>query len=95
LSASALAGGSGAIVYRALALAVLHNYAAASTNTGHDGGDAAFALGHPEKLTDFAYRAVHEMTLKGKAIAEAFYSKAPARSYWNGSFQAPSPVRFE
>jgi len=77
-------GWSGAIVYQALVLAVIHNYAGASTNTGHDGGDASFALGHPEKLTDFAYRAVHEMTLKGKAIAEAFYSKAPVRSYWNG-----------
>src|SRR5260370_11128992 len=59
-------GWAGAIVYQALAMAVLHNYAAASTNTGHDRGDASFALGHPEKLTDFAYRAVPEITLKGK-----------------------------
>jgi feruloyl esterase len=77
-------GWSGAIVYPALGMALNHGYAAASTNTGHDGTDATFALGHPEKLIDFGYRAVHEMTLKGKAITEAFYSKAPARSYWNG-----------
>jgi feruloyl esterase len=77
-------GWSGAIVYGALASALNHGYAAASTNTGHDGGDASFALGHPEKLVDFAYRAVHEMTVKGKAISETFYSRAPARSYWNG-----------
>jgi feruloyl esterase len=77
-------GWSGAIVYPALAMAVNRGYAVASTNTGHDGGDATFALGHPEKLADFGYRAVHEMTVKGKAIAEAFYSKAPERSYWNG-----------
>ncbi len=77
-------GWSGAIVYGALAMALNHGYATASTNTGHDGGDATFALGHPEKLVDFGYRAVHEMTVKGKAIAEAFYSKGPQRSYWNG-----------
>ena len=77
-------GWSGAIVYPALAMALNRGYAAASTNTGHDGGDASFALGHPEKLADFGYRAVHEMTVKGKAIVESFYSKAPERSYWNG-----------
>ena len=26
------------------------------------GGDATWALGHPEKIIDFAYRAIHEMT---------------------------------
>jgi feruloyl esterase len=77
-------GWSGAIVYPALAMALNHGYAAASTNTGHDGADATFVTGHPEKLVDFGYRAVHEMTLKGKAIAEAFYSKPPEKSYWNG-----------
>jgi feruloyl esterase len=77
-------GWSGAITYQALAMAVNRGYAAASTNTGHDGTDATFALGHPEKLTDFGYRAVHELTVKGKALTEAFYSKAPQRSYWNG-----------
>ena len=77
-------GWSGAIVYQGLAGGLRQGYAAASTNTGHDGGDATFAIGHPEKLIDFGYRAVHEMTVKGKAITEAFYSKAPERSYWNG-----------
>ncbi len=77
-------GWSGAIVYPGLATGLNRGYATASTNTGHDGGDASFALGHPEKLADFGYRAVHEMTVKGKAIIEAFYSKAPVRSYWSG-----------
>lgn len=77
-------GWSGSIVYPALANALTRGYAAASTNTGHDGGDASFVPGHPEKLVDFAYRAVHEMTLKAKAITEAFYNKAPGRAYWNG-----------
>jgi feruloyl esterase len=61
-------------------------YATASTDTGHDGtnGDASFALGHPEKVLDFGYRSVHEMTLKAKTIIATFYGNAPKRSYWNG-----------
>jgi feruloyl esterase len=77
-------GWSGSIVYPALSVAVNRGYAAASTNTGHDGGTAEFALGHPEKLADFGYRAVHEMTVKGKAITAALYDKGPEKSYWNG-----------
>ncbi len=46
-------------------------HATASTDTGHVGttSEASFALGHPEKLTDYAYRAVHEMTVKAIAIS--------------------------
>src|SRR5206468_8260751 len=77
-------GWSGAIVYPALATALGRGYATASTNTGHDGGDASFVPGHPEKLVDFAYRAVHEMTVQAKAVTEAYYGAAPRRAYWNG-----------
>ena len=48
------------------------------------GRTARFALDHPEKLIDYAYRAVHEMTVKAKAIVDAFYGSAPKHSYWNG-----------
>jgi len=79
-------GWAGAISYGQLADALQAGYATASTNTGHDGegSDASFALGHPEKVTDFAWRSVHEMTLKAKSVIAAFYDKQPARSYWNG-----------
>ena len=62
------------------------HYATASTDTGHEGSfrDASFALGHAEKLVDFEYRAVHEMTLKAKAIVAAYYGDAPKFSYWDG-----------
>src|SRR5204862_648157 len=46
--------------------------------------NAAFAIDHPEKLTDFAYRAVHEMTVQAKALINAYYGRAPRFSYWNG-----------
>jgi feruloyl esterase len=41
-------------------------------------------MGHPEKLTDFAYRAVHEMTVASKIVIQNFYGTAPRYSYWNG-----------
>src|SRR5439155_18193716 len=37
-----------------------------------------------EKLVDFAWRSEHEMTVKAKAIIQAFYGSAPKLSYWNG-----------
>src|SRR5262245_12699965 len=64
--------------------ALQQGYATSSTDTGHKGGDAVFAVGHPEKVVDFAYRAVHEMTIKSKAIMMAFYGNSPRYSYWNG-----------
>ena len=75
---------NGAIAYPAMAEALRRGYATTSTDTGHAGNTAKFALGHPEKLIDFAYRSEHEMTLKAKAIVSAFYGSAPKYSYWNG-----------
>ena len=64
--------------------ALQEGYATASNDTGHKGGNALFAIGHPEKLTDFAYRAVHEMTVQSKSIVSSYYGRAPRLSYWNG-----------
>jgi feruloyl esterase len=77
-------GWAGVISYGAMALALQDGYATASTDTGHKGGDAVFALGHPEKVIDFSYRAVHEMTVKAKAFMASFYGRTPRLSYWNG-----------
>ena len=60
-----------------MAAAMRKGYATATTDTGHEGGSASFALGHPEKLIDFAYRSEHEMTVKAKAIIAAFYGSGP------------------
>ena len=77
-------GWAGVISYSALAEALERGYATSSTDTGHVGPTGSFALGHPEKLTDFAYRAVHQMTVQAKAIIAAFYGDQPKLSYWNG-----------
>jgi len=75
---------AGIISYRDLATAVTAGWAAASTDTGHTETTAVFVVGHPEKLIDFAYRSVHEMTLAAKAVTAAYYGKNPARAYFNG-----------
>lgn len=67
-----------------MAEALQRGYATASTDTGHVGDTAVPFLGHPEKLVDFAYRAVHEMTITAKAMINAFYDAKPKFSYWNG-----------
>ncbi len=79
-------GWAGTISYGAMATALQQGYAAASTNTGHDGigTDARFAAGHPEKLIDFGYRAIHEMTEQAKAIVAAYYGSLPRLAYFNG-----------
>ena len=79
-------GYSGEIWYWAMTEPLARGYATASTDTGHQGSvvDASFAAGHSEKWTDFAYRAVHEMTVTSKAIVAAFYGNPTRRAYWNG-----------
>jgi feruloyl esterase len=77
-------GWAGVISYSGMADAVRAGYATASTDTGHVGGSGKFALGHSEKLIDFGWRSEHEMTMKAKAITEAYYGAAPRLSYWNG-----------
>ena len=77
-------GWAGSISYPELMEALRSGYATASTDTGHTGGTGSFALGHPEKLIDFGYRAVHEMTVKAKSIITEYYGRAPQYSYWNG-----------
>ena len=79
-------GWAGSIFYFMMATALRSGYAVVATDTGHAGGmgDGTFAFNHPEKLTDFAWRAVHEMTITAKAVIEAYYGSAPRLSYWNG-----------
>jgi feruloyl esterase len=70
-------GFAGEIGYRLMAASVAQGYATAETNTGHSGSgtDASWALGRPEKVVDFGYRAIHEMTRTAKAAVKSFYGK--------------------
>ena len=65
-------------------------FAAAATDGGHEGGSGSFALHASGRLNwqeirDFAYLGIHEMTVVGKALTQAFYGKAPRYSYFVGS----------
>jgi feruloyl esterase len=78
---------TGVINYGAMGNVIRSGSATAGTNGGHDsaagcGADtASFALGHPEKLKDFADRAFHEMTLDAKTLISAFYGNGPKLSF--------------
>src|SRR5258708_2426025 len=41
-------------------------------------------FGHPERIQDFGYRAIHGMTGRGKEIRNAFYGQKPQRAYFAG-----------
>lgn len=87
-------GFAGEIDYHAMGIALIQSYATVGTDTGHSASPtgAAWALGHPEKVIDFGYRAIHQMTQIAKAAIEAFYGSNPQRSYFascsNGGRQA-------
>src|SRR3954451_12137983 len=78
-------GFAGSIDFSSLAGNVRRGYATAATDTGHEGEapDASWAYKHPEKVTDFGYRALHLTTVNAKAILAAFYGNAPQRSYFD------------
>ncbi len=71
-------------IEKGMAEALKRGYATSSTDTGHVGNTASGLFGHPEKVIDYDYRAIHEMTLAAKKIIAGFYGRGPQRSYFNG-----------
>jgi len=67
-----------------LGAALGKGYASAATDAGHTGSpiEAAWALGHPEKVADFGHRGIHEMTRVAKELVHQFYGFAPGHSYF-------------
>jgi feruloyl esterase len=45
---------------------------------------SAGLFGHPERIKDFGYRAIHLMTVRGKEIAKAFYQRSAGKAYFAG-----------
>lgn len=61
-------------------------YATLQTDGGHPIGnvwDNAWAA-NPEQAKDFSYRAIHEMTVAGKALVAAYYGLPHRRAYYQG-----------
>jgi len=72
-----------------IAAAVGQGYAAGSTDTGHEGASGSFALDANGRLNwllirDNAYLGIHEMTVTGKALVQAFYGQPAHHAYFNG-----------
>jgi feruloyl esterase len=76
-------GWNGNIDQNALATALRRGYAAASTDTGHEGSAGPW-MRNREKVIDYGYRAVHEMTATAKSLINSLYGSAPKFSYFNG-----------
>jgi feruloyl esterase len=67
--------------------ALNRGYAVTGTDMGHPrtfGYDVSWAIGHPEKLKDWAYRANHVTAQNAKAIIRAYYGEGPRFSYFTG-----------
>jgi feruloyl esterase len=81
----AVGGGglAGIISYPAMAEAVRGGYASSSTDTGHVATDEQWLLDR-QRIIDYGYRAIHEMTVKAKAVIESHYGRAPEYAYFNG-----------
>ena len=83
-------GLSGALNYRAMLPGFNRGYATMTTDLGHTNTppnaveDATWALGHPEKVVDYAYRAEHLSTLVAKQLIGAYYGKASIHAYFSG-----------
>jgi len=73
----------------AIAAPIAQGYAAGSTDTGHEGGSGSFSLDANGRLNwllirDNAYLGIHEMTVTGKALVQAFYGQPAHHAYFNG-----------
>ena len=64
-------------------------YVGATTNTGHVGSNAFFAL-NPDNtqnwggILDYSFRAMHIETEYSEAITKIYYDEKPEYKYWNG-----------
>lgn len=81
----AVGGGglAGIISYPAMAEAVRSGYASSSTDTGHESTDFTWLVDR-QRVIDYGYRAIHEMTVKAKSIIETHYGRPAEYSYFNG-----------
>ena len=78
-------GFAGAIGYRQLAAYLERGFAVAGTDAGHqaEGTDASWAFGHPEKVRDFGWRAIHLTAERAKQILLAYYGKPQNKAYFD------------
>jgi feruloyl esterase len=78
-------GFAGSIYYQKMAGNLARGFATAGTDAGHaaEAEDASWAFGHPEKVKDFGWRAVHLTAQRAKEIVAAYYGKAASKAYFD------------
>jgi len=79
-------GMAGSIPYAAMIDPLNRGYAVASTDTGHQSSndDGSWALGHLDRLINYAHRGVHLAAMAGKVITKEYYGADPVHSYFVG-----------
>jgi feruloyl esterase len=83
-------GLAGSISYAAMAKPLLQGYAASSTDTGHQAPtttDGEWALGHYDRIVNFADRATHLMAEADEVVLQHYYGAQPAHAYFTGCSQ--------
>jgi pimeloyl-ACP methyl ester carboxylesterase len=68
---------------------IARGYAVGATDTGHEGSSGSFALSASgglnwQEIRDYSYLGIHDMTVVGKTLTEAFYGRSPRHSYFVG-----------
>jgi feruloyl esterase len=78
-------GFAGSIGYGGMAGYVKRGYAVAGSDAGHEGEstDASWAYGHPEKVKDFGWRAVHLTRARAGELLRAYYGKPQEKAYFD------------
>jgi len=79
-------GWAGNVTLQAAAPGLKAGYATASTNGGHPSTspwDTEWSA-NPESLTDFAYRAINQMTVAGKSVVASYYGRKQDKAYFQG-----------
>lgn len=78
-------GFAGRIVYSALANGLSRGYAVANTDVGTH-ADSGFIqmAGDPQRVENYHQRAIHQMTVLGKAVTAQFYQRAPRYALFAG-----------
>src|SRR5579862_5051304 len=77
-------GFAGEIEYADMGPELNKGYAVATTDTGHAGASATAWMQNHQQIVNYGSLGIHEMTVKSKAIIQAFYAKKPKFSYFNG-----------
>jgi feruloyl esterase len=91
-------GLAGTIAFAAMSRPLERGYATSSTDTGHQAtstNDGTWALGHYERIVNFADRATHLMAEADKAILGAFYGDKPQHAYFSGCSQGGHEAMIE